>query len=341
MSNEAQEQSDSQENQTVVDPLDATNSTNSGTNELDAYQALINGLASDDLAPITELGQESADDEVENGEQYDESDFDEESEQTNDDPDEEQEEEEEEPEKPTSKRFRLNSDEDIAVAALAKARKISLVAAAAIYSGAPAAVATQTAESQTQEPAETAATIAEQIKALRAEKLERYNELDYEAAAELETKIDELSEKRSDLKLQEARNQSIKESAEETKFYADFRESDEKAVMFYPDLAKKGSPIQKEFIRLQEEMKELGDDLYYSSDKPLILAKKAAYNLKIPMAKPEETAQVKKSVQNRPNPTASGNARTASTTATQAVAQKIAGLASMDDYEKLLAGVRG
>jgi hypothetical protein len=93
--------------------------------------------------------------------------------------------------------------------------------------------------------------------------------------------------------------------------------------------------MAKEMAKLDAEMRELGDPLYHSTDKPFILAKEAARNLGIPMRKPG-TAPAKKTVQHRPVQPASGNASTTSADPNQRFEQEIASISSLDDYEALV-----
>lgn len=333
MANEDQAQADLQTETTVIDPLDAVKSQ-SGTNELAAYQAekeaMLNSFESDD-----EQGHESAEVEDEDEEQADDTVSDEEAEeQAEETPDEEESEEaeEEEPEAKTSKRIRLSRPEDIAIAAIAKAKDISFAEATDIFRG-QTTTKHQEAAQEDAVATETVATVSTAIKDLQAQKREKLSALDFESAAELDEQIDALRDKRDELKTTEARQQSLAEQKEAEKFYADYEKSEIKTVGLYPDAAVKTSPLAKEMARLEAEMLELGDPLYHSTDKPFILAKEAAKNLGIPMKKPG-TAPVKKTVQHRPIQPAGGNARTTSTDANQALEQEIDQLDSLEAYER-------
>jgi len=329
-----QAQADTPDETPVVDPLDATKSQ-SGTNELAAYQAekeaMLNSLDNDD-----EQGHESAEVEEEEEEQNaDDTVSDEEAEEQSEEVSDEEEadEEEPEPEAKTKDRFRFKNADDQAVAAIAKAKGISLVEAARLYAGEPTTTKHQEAVQESQEARESVADVTAQIKDLQAQKKAKFSELNFDEAAELDEQIDALRDKRDELKVTEAREQSRQEQAEATKFYADYEKSEIKTVGLYPDAAVKTSPLAKEMARLEAEMLELGDPLYHSTDKPFILAKEAAKNLGIPMKKPG-TAPVKKTVQHRPIQPAGGNARTTSADVNQALEQEIDQLDSLEAYER-------
>lgn len=318
-----QAQADTPDETPVADPLDAANSTDSGTTSaLDDYHAEVEAALR--TMESDEQGEQPADQEAdESQENADESEESEGQEQILD------EEEEEEQEVKTSKRIRLNRPEDIAIAAIAKAKDVSFAEATDIYRG------QNPTKHQDPEPereaSESVATVTATIKDLQAQKKEKLSSLDFETAAELDEQIDDLRDKRDELKLSEAREQSRQEQAETAKFYADYAKSEEKTVGFYPDAAVKDSPMAKEMAKLDAEMRELGDPLYHSTDKPFILAKEAAKSLGIPMKKPG-TAPVKKTVQHRPIQPAGGNARTSATDPARRATEAIDGIQSMRDY---------
>lgn len=333
MANEDQVQTDLQTEETpVVDPLDAANSQN-GTNELAAYEAekdaLLEQLGNDD-----EQGEKPAEVEESEEAQGEEAASEEEAEEQSEETTEEEvTEDDPEPEARTSKKIRFSNPDDLAVAAIAKAKKISLVEAARIYAGDPPATKHPEATQEEEAATETVAAVSTAIKDLQTQKREKLAALDFEGAAELDEQIDALRDKRDELKISEARQQTLAEQKEAEKFYAAYQKSEDKTIGLYPDAAVKDSPMSKEIARLDAEMLELGDPLYYSTDKPFILAKEAAKNLGIPMKKPG-TAPVKKTVQHRPIQPAGGNARTTSTDANQALEKEIDQLDSLEAYER-------
>lgn len=336
MPNEDQVQADSKDETTLVaDPLDAAKSTNSGTNELAAYEAEKNALL-DNLNNDDEQGVELADleNEVEN-ENAEADSIEEESEEQEEETFEEEETEPETQEAKTSKKIRFSNPDDLAVAAIAKAKKISLADAADIFRGQNTTKheVEPDDKEETNASAETADTVTATIKELQQQKRDKFSALEFEAAAEIEEQIEALRDKRDELRASEAQKKILDEQKNAEKYYADYEKSEQKTLLYYRDAAVKDSPLAKEMARLESVMLELEDPLYYSPDKPFILAKKAASNLGIAMEKPG-AAPVKKTVKHRPIQPAGGNARTTSTDANQAFEQEIAQLESLDAYER-------
>lgn len=329
MSKEAQAQADSTENLPVVDPLDSTDSTNRGTNPVSAYEAELASILEVEDEPET-LGDPPADEDSAAEEAEEE--VADEATEDEDTP------EEAEPET-SSKRFRFADPVDQAVAAIAKAKGVSLVDAAKIYEGQnPSPVATQ--ESSASEPVETVASVTATIEELRSKKRESLAALEFETAAEIDAQIDALRDKRDDLKVSELRKEQETRSSAEARYLAEFEQFEDQAIRFYPDAAKADSPLAKEMMRLDAKMRELGDPLYTDPSKPLVLAKAAAKNLRIPMADLTKTAPKKAATQNRPMQPASGNARTTAAAPAGKLDEAIerAGK-SILDYEKVVASL--
>jgi len=317
---EHQAQADAQDPISVPDPLDVGNSTNSGTKDaLNAYAESVDSVLSQ-LENEDTQGEQSAPD-----------DFLEEQDQAEDG---EEDEAEDEPEVKTSKRVRLSDPIDQQVAGVAKAMGISLIEAAKIVE-ARTSTKHQDSSQENQIPSESVESVKAEIRELMAQKKEMLASLDFETAADLDEQIESLREKRDELKVTEAREQSRQEQSDATKFYADYAKSEQKTVGFYPDAAVENSPMAKEMVRLEAEMLELGDPLYHSTDKPFILAKEAAKNLGIPMKKPG-TAPVKKTVQHRPIQPAGGNARTIPTDSAKKALEMIGSAKTMKEYEAVL-----
>jgi hypothetical protein len=323
-----QAQADIQDPTPVTDPLDAVESTFSGTtkNTIDAYEALVReSLDAPDEDPIQGETPDEVTDELEELEQF--------SDENDDTP---VEDDEDVPEVKAKDRFRFKDETDQKIAAVAKAMGVSLIEAVKIVEG-QKSPATQQADPLPTEESESSASVREAIKELKGKKKEELSLLNFENATDIDDQIDELREKLDELKITEARENSRKEQAATDSFYAQYAASEDKTIGLYPDAAVKNSPMAKEMARIQAEMLELGDPLYYAADKPFILAKEAALNLGIPMRKPW-TAPVKKSVQHRPIQPASGNART-TTNSAQRTSEVIAGIKTSDDYERLVASM--
>lgn len=332
MSDENQAQADAPDatNQSVVDPLDATISQDGTKIALNNYQAELDKALNAELEPDDAQGDEPA----EEIEQVEEQPEEEEQEQISEE--EEPEATAEEEETRLQERFRFKSDEDKAVAALAKAKGISLVEAAQQYA-ALNAPKEQTQEQSTAEVTESVASVTAKIKELEAQAKASATALNFDEAEDFRAQANDLRDRLIDLKLSEREAVKQAEARKEQEFYAKFEASEKKALQFYPDAGKADSPLAREMAALDAQMRDLGDPLYYSEEKPFILAKQAAVKLGIPMTKPGEKPAAKPSVQRRPMQPASGNARTTTTDAAKSVSEAIDGVKTVDEYEKLVA----
>lgn len=250
---------------------------------------------------------------------------------------------EEEPEPKSSNRFRFNSPEDQAVAAIAKAKGVSLVEAARIFA-AESAPASREAEAEAEEaaPVRTLADVEAEYAATRAERKAAMAGLEIEKAGDLDDKLEDLRDEREALRLAEATAGATRESAEEARFFTEYDQAEAKAVAHYPDTTNAESALTKRMVELDQTMKRLGDPLFHSPNKPFLLAQKAAIELGIPMADPKaaRTAPASTATKRRPVPPASGNARTTEPVGTATKLEKAIGqAATMDDYENLVAGL--
>lgn len=338
MSDENQAQADAPDatNQTVVDPLDAAISQPDGTKQaLDDYsklvEATLNPTDEDDL-----YGDEPTADAQEEPEAEDPEQEEEQEQISEQEPEPEAAAEEEESR--LQERFRFKSDEDKAVAALAKAKGISLVEAASQYA---ALTKPKDQEQSNTEERETVASVKTQIKELETKAKEAATALNFDEAEDFREKANDLRDKLIDLKLAERDAEKEAESKQEQEFYAKYQASEQKTLQFYPDAGKADSRLAKEMAALDAQMQELGDPLYFSENKPFILAQQAAVKLGIPMTKPgAEVRTAKPTVQHRPMQPASGNARTTTTEAAKKLSDVIDGIKTVDEYEKLIAGIK-
>ena len=334
MSDENQAIADSADTETVVDPLDAANSTNSGTNPIAAYEAeLAAALAAE--AENDALGDEPADelpaDEVnENADEPEDA-----------TPDDEPEEEEPEPVAKAKDRFRFKDPLDQKIAAVAKAMGVNLIEAAKIVEGQNPTKHQEDAPEARESVAEVTAT----IKDLQTQKRDLLASLDFEAAAELEAQIDDLRDKRDDLKISEAAEKSNAQQREVADITTRFEADREKFLKFYPDAvtAFNGQPpateMAKEILRLNAEWETLGDPLFHHPEKAGVLMKEAAKNLGIPMVNPAKAPASKKATANRPIQPASGNARTTATAPAIRLDEAIDKIGSINEYERLVASL--
>lgn len=332
---EHQAQADTPDQMTVVDPLDATDSTIRGTNPMSAYAAeLAAALAEapeDELQGESPALEEDADDQSES-ETASPEEAEEPEEQISD---EEAEEAEEEPEAKAKDRFRFKDPEDRKVAAVAKAMGVSLAEAVQIIAG------QNPTKHQEAEPEarESVADVTAAIKELQALKREKLADLQFDEHAKLDEQIDDLRDKRDDLKAYEAEKKSSANQKDAEKFYSDYAENEAKTIKLYPSAADLKSELSKEIARLDKQMQELGDPLYHSPAKPFELAKKAAVRLGIAMTHPDEVPVSRKVTSNRPIQPASGNARTTATAPAVRQEEAIDKIRTMNDYEKLVASL--
>jgi hypothetical protein len=316
---------------TVTDPLDAVNSTLSGTqeNELAAYEAEKAALLASTDESGNPLGGEPA--ETDEGEQ---------AEEVAEEEAAEEEQEEEEPEVKDSMRPRLKDPMDIAVATLAKAKGISLIEASRIIEGATPTTKEPDADKA---PVETVASVMARIEELETLEAESSEALEFITANQHRKEANKLRNRLIDLKISEVQEKSSAKQAAEQQFLAEYETSQSQAVQFYPDAEgafdarsdKAKTPLALKMIELDAQMRELGDPLFHSQKKPMILARNAALELGIPMVRPG-TAQVKKPVQTRPMQLASGNARTTAVSPVSALEKKILDAKNLDEYNRAL-----
>jgi hypothetical protein len=335
MSTENQAEADIADQTTALDPLDAGDSTNSGTNPMSAYEAELAKAIVEDESEADEYGEQPTDGQESEDEQ---------SEQTasQDDAEEEQEESPDESgdegDVKIKDRFRFKDSTDQAIAAIAKAKGISLVDAVKIFEGqTPTKAEEETIHDV--EVTDTVVSVTAEIKDLQAKKREMLAALEFESAAEIDEQLEDLRDKRDELKISEVKAKTIAEQRESDKFYADFAESERQTIKFYPDAAKADSAIAKEMKRLDAEMQAIGDPIYYTATKPFVLAKEAAKNLGIPMKNPSKPV-IEKTATNRPMQPASGNARTTTTAPSVRQEEAIDRIGSIVDYEKFVEGLR-
>jgi len=133
-------------------------------------------------------------------------------------------------------------------------------------------------------------------------------ELDFEKAAELDEQIDALKDR-----IEELRRSEVDSLLQEDKRWESaVIESKAKAVQFYPDVTDAQSSLVKRMVEIDKTLKETGNELYYSSDKPFKLAQMAANEIG---KAPKRAVASSKPVSSRPNQQqlASGNARTTQT----------------------------
>jgi len=329
MSDSNQAQADLPEDAaTVSDPLDPENSTESGTSELADFEQEM--LTMSDAPPVAEetQGDEPAEPETTEEEAEEEA-----PDETQETPEEESSETEDDGAHAREQmRPRLKDPMDIAVASLAKARGISLIEAAKIIEGSAPVNSNAPEDGSNQAPVETSATVDAQLKELRAKYKEASTALEFETAAEIFEQIEALRDKQVDLRFSEVQEKSRAEQQKAREFDEKWESAAKQAATFYPDSAKPDSAMARKIAELDQRMKDLGDDLYFDPEKPFILAREAAKELKIPMRDPKAKPAAKTSPA-RPIEPASGNARTAPVNPSKRMSEELDSLDSLDAFE--------
>ncbi|MBK1883664.1 hypothetical protein JIN85_14680 [Luteolibacter pohnpeiensis] len=259
--------------------------------------------------------------------------------------DEEEEEPESEDPKAKSNRFRLRAKDEVEAEAFEIRKRHPEWSLKECISKAESILGVQEkSESKEveQAPSRTAADVTSEITDLRAQKRAATIEMDFEKAAELEEKIDNLFDERDTLRAQEAQRESSKRQEEVSRYDREFAESEARTTRYYPDTKNPESPLFKKMQEIDREMQEMGDPVFDSPDKPFILAKAAAKELGIMMTNPAKTPKVaavpaKKNATRRPNQIASGSARSTPPTAPATKLEEQMGkIKSLDDYERFV-----
>ena len=326
MADNDQAQADLSDSSPGVDPeiQDASHDPAPGATNLADYQASVDAL-------LDEQGDEPAEEDVPAEEPEEEAgNGEEEGNETL--PENEDEEEEPEPGPKSSNRFRFNSPEDQAVAAIAKAKGVSLVEAARLFAGEnPAATVAETTEAE-----RTLADVSTEYDAIRAERKAAMADLEFDKVADLDDKLETLRDEREALRVQDAREAVTKSTAEQTRYDTEWDQAEARAAAHYPDCTKPESALTKRINELDQQAKRLSDPIFHSPNKPFLLAQAAAKELGILMTDPKAKPAPGQKVTRRPVTPAGGNSRTSAPadTATKLETQ-IGQVATMEDYEKL------
>lgn len=333
-----QAQADQTDETPVADPLDAANQSPNGATDLSNYEDEIEAMKQGGEIQLgdDEEQEESADDETDTLENI-AGDLDDETSE------EEESDEEDESGVKTQERFRFKSDDDKAVAAIAKAKGVSLVEAARIYSGDQAtARSAESTQEQQPEKSENLASIESQIDALYEEKDAAIRAIDVDQQAELEKQIRQLEKKARLLAVTEAEESARAAQTQLEQAQQDFDTTWDFSRARYPELNDPNSAMYKEVARLDAEMQELGDPLANDPKRLWDLAKRAGLNTRTPMTKPrDQSSAPRKGRTGSPIQPASGNRGTTSADSNQAFAQKVEGLQTLDDYEEEVRRMKG
>ncbi len=331
MSETNQATADSNDQSTVADPLqDAANSTQSGTNHFADYEAELAAALADDTGTNRQAAEAAADEpefEAVGTEEIGES-------------TEVLSEEDEPAEAKARERFRFKDPADQAVAAIAKAKGITLIEAARLYAGEiPTKRDDETATTQADTaPKDTVKSVQARIDELEALDAQASMILEFETALGHRREANKLRNQLMDLKISEVQAKSIREQREATSFNDAYTASETQAVTYYPDVTRADSPLVKRMVELDAQAQRLGDPVFTSPEKPFLLAKAAARELGILMTDPKKQPATKQAV--RPMQPASGNARTTATAPAVRQEEAIDKIDGIQDYEKFVAGLR-
>lgn len=333
MPNNDQAEADATDQTTALDPMDTKDTHNIGTSDLSAYEAEIARLSLEE-DPV-ELPEEPIDTEEAFEEESDEA--------TGEEANEEipEEDDQEEPEQSTSNRFRIRAKDEVEAEALALRKRhpdLSLkdcIAKAEMILGVQVEPE-KSVEAETQ--GETVESVNSQIEELRKLRKEATSEMEFDTVSELTDKIDDLRDKRDELKVFESQVKAEFESKEQKSFDAEYAKSERLTVTYYPETTNAQSPMVKRMVEIDAQMRDLGDPLYHSPDKPFLLAKAAARDLGVIMTKPDTAAKVSRSSKSPIQPVA-GNRGTTSTNTAKRAEEVISGIKTSDDYERIVASM--
>ena len=161
-------------------------------------------------------------------------------------------------------------------------------------------------------------------------------DLDFEAVATLDEELYDLEQRRATAVRLEAET----ETQAEREFDRTVDNSKAKALLLYPDCSNPESDLSRQMAEIDATLRETGNPLYYSADKPLVVAQMAANVLRIAPATGKATAQ-RSAPPARPSspkpPLASGSRRTAPVDSAANARKLIESIETPDDYQRLLA----
>jgi len=170
------------------------------------------------------------------------------------------------------------------------------------------------------------------LKQMREERREALSkEMDFEKVAELDDKIEDLREHIAELKV----STTSKEAEAQQARLEEFESAKARTVELYPDVTQKDSPLVQKMHEIDAALKENGDDLFYSPEKPLKLAQMAARELGIaPRTAAKATKPATPAAKRPPAKPqiASGAARTTQQQSGQLGGKRIADIKTEEDY---------
>lgn len=178
-----------------------------------------------------------------------------------------------------------------------------------------------------------------QIEELEAKELELAEEMDFVEATKTRQKIDKLNKEYQTTYDMELREAEVADANERQEFENTVKDSQAKAVKFYPDTADKDSPLTKRMIEIDQDLQELDDDLYHDPDKSLKLAQMAAKELGIAPNSNRTAVKTKGKSYTRPIVPAGGRQSTQQGSETSKLDKLLDNVDSLEDMEDLIDSV--
>jgi hypothetical protein len=336
MPQDAQAQADLETTQTGEDlETDAAHDPIDGATNLKDYEALLEeSLKPQADAVEEEIDSEEAEEDAGNGEET-------ETEET-ETPEEEIAEDTVEDEGKPQERFRIRAANEVEATALLLKKQNpgwsleECLSKSKTIHGTPEDHSEDAEDAKSDAP-QTVAEVRDRIQALREAKKEAYETLEFAEVARLDLEIDSLRDSLEEIKEKEIR----KEQLLEMEFNEAVDHSQKKAVAIYPDTTKADSPLVKRMLEIDRQIKDDGNPLYFSPDKPFKLAQMAANDLGIAPRNPKSAASpARPVVKSRTVQPASGNARTtAPTSPNDKIAQAVDQVSDIASYDALLARI--
>jgi hypothetical protein len=339
MPQDAQAQADLETTQTGEDlETDAAHDPIDGATNLKDYEALLEESLKPqaDAVDEEELDPEEAEEDAGNGEEP-------ETEEAEEAPEEESipEDTVEEDEGKPQERFRIRATNEVEATALLLKKQNpgwtleDCLSKSKTIHGTPEDTAYAPADKE--EGPKTVTEVRARINALRDAKAEAFEALEFTEASRLDREIDTLRDALDEIKEQEVRNEQLLEM----EFNQAVEHSQNKAVAIYPDVTQAASPLVKRMVEIDRQMKEDGNPLYFSPDKPYKLAQMAANDIGIAPRNPKSaTNPARPMAKSRTVQPASGNARTtAPTSPTDKIEQAVDQVDDIASYDALLAKI--
>ena len=118
----------------------------------------------------------------------------------------------------------------------------------------------------------------EKIAELKAQRKAAFQNIELDKVPDLDEQIEEAQKTIEEIRVAQARAYE----EETARFHADVDHSKARAVEYYPDVTDANSPLVLKMLEIDQVLKETGNPLYHSANKPEKLAQMAANELGIP-----------------------------------------------------------